>query len=51
MAAPFGPRFALSAALFAALRGGLPGGVGFREGVADGRRYVLMFAPKLLKLR
>ena len=36
MAAPFGPRFRLSATLFAALRGGLPGGVGFREGVADG---------------
>ena len=35
MAAPFGPRFALSAALFAALRGGLAGCVGFREGVAD----------------
>ena len=35
MAAPFGPRFALSAALFAALRSGLAGGVGFREGVAD----------------
>ena len=35
MAAPFGPRFALSAALFAALRGRLAGGVGFREGVAD----------------
>ena len=35
MAAPFGPRFALSAALFAALRGGLAGGVGFREGVSD----------------
>jgi len=36
MAAPFGPRFALSAALFAALRGRLAGGVGFRERVADG---------------
>ena len=36
MAAPFGPRFALSAALFAALRGGLTGGVGFRECLADG---------------
>ena len=36
MAAPFGPRFALSAALFAALRGGLPGCVGFRERIADG---------------
>ena len=35
MAAPFGPRFALPAALFAALRGGLPGGVGFRERVSD----------------
>jgi hypothetical protein len=36
MAAPFGPRFRLSAALFAALRGGLTGGVGFRERVSDG---------------
>ena len=36
MAVPFGPRFALSAALFAALGGGLARGVGFREGVADG---------------
>jgi hypothetical protein len=36
MAAPFGPRFALSAALFAALRGGLAGDVGFRERVSDG---------------
>ncbi len=36
MAAPFGPRFRLSAALSAALRGGLPGGVGFRERVSDG---------------
>jgi hypothetical protein len=36
MAAPFGPRFALSAALFAALRGGLAGSVGFCERVADG---------------
>ena len=36
MAAPFSPRFALSAALFAALRGRHPCGVGFREGVADG---------------
>ena len=35
MAAPFGPCFPLSATLFAALRGGLTGGVGFREGVAD----------------
>ncbi|MCA3370907.1 MAG: hypothetical protein INF89_15530 [Roseomonas sp.] len=35
MAAPFGPRFALSVALFAALRGGLAGGVGFRERVSD----------------
>ena len=35
MAAPFGPRFALSAALFAALRGGLAGCVGFRERVSD----------------
>ena len=51
MAAPFGPRFALSVALSAAFRGGLAGGVGFRERVSDGRRYALMFAPKLLKLR
>jgi NaMN:DMB phosphoribosyltransferase len=36
MAAPFGPRFALSAALLAALGGGLPGGVGFSERVSDG---------------
>ena len=36
MAAPFGPRFRLSAALSAALRGGLTGGVGFRERIADG---------------
>ena len=36
MAAPFGPCFALSAALFAALRGGLTGGIGFRERIADG---------------
>ena len=36
MAAPFGPRFALSAALFAALRGGLAGGVGFCQRVSDG---------------
>ena len=36
MAAPFGPRFALPAALFAALRGGLAGGVGFRQRVSDG---------------
>ena len=35
MAAPFGPRFALSAALFAALGGGLAGGVCFRERVSD----------------
>ena len=35
MAAPFGPRFPLPTALSAALRGGLAGGVGFREGVAD----------------
>ena len=35
MAAPFGPRFALPAALSAALRGGVAGGVGFRERVAD----------------
>jgi hypothetical protein len=31
MAAPFSPRFSLLAALFAALRGGFAGGVGFRE--------------------
>jgi hypothetical protein len=31
MAALFGPRFPFSAALFAAFRGGLAGGVGFRE--------------------
>jgi hypothetical protein len=36
MAAPFSPRFPLSAALFTALRGGLAGGVGFRERVSDG---------------
>ena len=36
MAAPFGPRFALSAALFAAPGGGLAGCVGFRERIADG---------------
>ena len=36
MAAPFGPRFRLSAALSAALRGGLPCGVGFCERVSDG---------------
>ncbi len=36
MAAPFGPRFALSATLSATLRGGLAGGVGFRERIADG---------------
>ena len=36
MAAPFGPRFALPAALSAALRGGLTGGVGFRKRIADG---------------
>ncbi len=36
MAAPFGPRFALSAAFFAALGGCLAGGVGFRERVSDG---------------
>ena len=51
MAALFGPRFALSVALFAALRGGLAGGVGFRECLADGRRYALRFALKLLKSR
>jgi hypothetical protein len=36
MAAPFGPRFRLSAALFSALRGGHPCGIGFRECLADG---------------
>jgi len=36
MAAPFGPRFALSAALSAAFRGGLAGCVCFRERIADG---------------
>ncbi len=36
MVAPFGPRFALSAALFAALRGSHPCGIGFRECLADG---------------
>ena len=36
MAAPFGPRFALPAALSAALRGGHPCGVGFCERIADG---------------
>ena len=36
MAAPFGPRFPLSAALFVALRCGLAGGVGFRKRIADG---------------
>ena len=36
MAAPVGPRFALPAALFAALRGGLARGVGFRQRIADG---------------
>ena len=36
MAAPFGPRFRLPAALSAALGGGLAGGVGFRERVSDG---------------
>ena len=36
MAAPFGPCFALSAALFATLGGGLAGGVGFRKRIADG---------------
>ncbi len=35
MAAPFGPRVALSAALSAALGDGLAGGVGFRERVSD----------------
>ena len=36
MAAPFGPRFRLSAALSDALRGGLAGGVGFCERISDG---------------
>ena len=36
MAAPFGPRFPLSVALSAALRGGLAGGIGFRQRIADG---------------
>ncbi len=36
MAAPFGPRFALSAALSAALRCRHPCGVGFRERISDG---------------
>ena len=36
MAAPYGPQFALPAALFAALRGGLAGCVGFRERISDG---------------
>ena len=36
MAAPFGPRFALPAALSAALRGGVAGGVGFCQRVSDG---------------
>jgi len=36
MAAPFGPCFALSAALSAALRGRHPCGVGFCERIADG---------------
>ena len=36
MAAPFSPRFPLSAALFAALGGRHPCGVGFRERIADG---------------
>ena len=35
MAAPFGPRFALSAALSAVLCGGLAGGVGSRECITD----------------
>ena len=42
MAAPFGPQMALSAALFAALRGRLAGGVGFRERVADGPNRDIM---------
>ena len=36
MAAPFGPRFPLSVALSAALRGRHPCGVGFRERILDG---------------
>ena len=36
MAAPFGPRFRLPATLSAALRGGHPCGIGFRECLADG---------------
>ncbi len=36
MAAPFGPRFRLPAALSAALGGGLAGGVGFCQRIADG---------------
>ena len=36
MVAPFGPYFALSAALFAALRGGLAGCVCFRKRIPDG---------------
>jgi hypothetical protein len=35
MAAPFGPRFRLSAAFSAALCGSVAGGVGFREGISD----------------
>ena len=36
MAAPFGPRFRLSAALSAAFGCCLAGGVGFRKRIADG---------------
>jgi hypothetical protein len=36
MAAPFGPRFRLSAALSAALGGGLARCIGFRQRVSDG---------------
>ena len=36
MAAPFGPRFALSVALSAALGGGHSCGIGFRQRVSDG---------------
>ena len=36
MVAPFGPQFALPTTLFAALGCRLAGGIGFREGVADG---------------
>ncbi len=42
MAAPFGPRFRLPAALSAALCGGLACGVGFRERIADGPNRDIM---------